>query len=60
MTHARADDELPTVTPELPGTGGELKSSPEHFVVDEVPLYEPSGAGEHVYLRIGRFLDEHA
>lgn len=54
MTHARADDELPTVTPELPGTGGELKSSPEHFVVDEVPLYEPSGAGEHVYLRIER------
>jgi tRNA pseudouridine13 synthase len=28
-----------------------LKASPEDFVVDEVPLYEPSGTGSHLYVR---------
>lgn len=28
-----------------------FKSSPEDFVVEELPLYEPSGEGEHVYIR---------
>lgn len=50
----RTHDELPLATPELPGCGGELKSSPEHFVVEEVPLYAPSGAGEHVYVALTR------
>lgn len=27
-----------------------LRESPEDFVVDELPLYEPSGEGEHAYL----------
>lgn len=26
-----------------------LRSTPEDFVVDEVPLYEPQGTGEHLY-----------
>lgn len=47
-------NELPYATPDLPGSGGELKSSPEHFVVEERALYEPSGSGEHVYLRVRR------
>lgn len=31
---------------------GELKQAPEDFVVEEIPLYEPSGDGEHLYLWI--------
>jgi tRNA pseudouridine13 synthase len=30
---------------------GVIKSSPEDFVVEEVPLYAPSGAGDHLYIR---------
>jgi tRNA pseudouridine13 synthase len=29
-----------------------LKDQPQDFVVEEVPLYEPSGEGEHLYLWI--------
>ncbi len=43
---------LALLTPTLPGTGGELKRSPEDFRVDEVPLYLPCGEGEHLYLRV--------
>ncbi|MBL8612721.1 MAG: tRNA pseudouridine(13) synthase TruD [Myxococcales bacterium] len=28
-----------------------FKAKPEDFVVEELPLYEPSGEGEHLYLR---------
>jgi len=45
---------LPLVTAGLPGTGGRIKLAPDHFVVEEVPLYEPSGVGEHLYLRVRR------
>ena len=31
---------------------GLLKSSPEDFVVEEIPLYEPCGEGEHLYLQV--------
>jgi len=31
---------------------GTIKNRPKDFVVDEVPLYEPCGDGEHVYLCI--------
>jgi tRNA pseudouridine13 synthase len=34
------------------GIGGRIKIRPEDFLVDEIPLYEPSGQGEHLYLRI--------
>jgi tRNA pseudouridine13 synthase len=34
------------------GTGGVIKSQPDDFVVEEIPLYEPCGEGEHLYLRI--------
>jgi len=40
------------VTPDLPGIGGRLKQRPTDFIVDEVPLYEPQGTGEHLYLFI--------
>jgi tRNA pseudouridine13 synthase len=44
--------ELPYLTAELPGTGGVLRAEPDDFVVDEVPAYPPSGAGDHVFVRI--------
>jgi tRNA pseudouridine13 synthase len=40
----------PMLTPELPGVGGRIKVEPEDFVVEELPAYEPSGRGEHLYL----------
>jgi tRNA pseudouridine13 synthase len=44
----------PFITPDLPGIGGELKREPAHFVVQEIPLYLPSGQGEHVYVTFTR------
>jgi tRNA pseudouridine13 synthase len=32
------------------GLLGTIKNRPEDFVVEELPLYEPCGEGEHVYL----------
>jgi len=32
------------------GIGGRIKLRPEDFLVDEIPLYEPCGEGEHLYL----------
>ena len=43
---------LPYFTADLPGIGGVLRTTDEDFRVDEVPAYEPSGAGEHVFARI--------
>lgn len=45
-------DSLSYLTPDLPGIGGVLKQRPEDFLVEEQPLYEPSGEGEHLYLFI--------
>jgi len=35
-----------------PGIGGQLKSCPEDFFVEELPLYEACGEGEFLYLTI--------
>jgi tRNA pseudouridine13 synthase len=43
---------LPYLTAELPGIGGVLRGADEDFVVDEEPAYPPSGAGDHVFVRI--------
>ncbi len=32
--------------------GGRIKETPEDFLVEEIPLYAPSGEGEHVYLMV--------
>lgn len=40
------------VSHEVPGIGGVIKQRPEDFLVDEMPLYQPSGSGEHIYLFI--------
>lgn len=47
-----ATDSLTYLTPDMPGVGGVLKERPEDFLVEEQPLYEPCGEGEHVYLLI--------
>ena len=43
---------LPFLTRDFPGVGGSIKQRPEDFFVQELPLYEPSGEGEHVYVEI--------
>ena len=40
------------LTEDIPGIGGTLKARPEDFLVDEIPLYQPCGEGEHIYLYI--------
>ncbi len=40
------------VTASLPGIGGVIKQRPEDFLVDEQPLYQPSGEGEHIYMLV--------
>lgn len=36
--------------------GPRIRETPEDFVVDEVPLYPPSGSGEHTFLRVEKRL----
>jgi tRNA pseudouridine13 synthase len=43
---------LPYITKELEGIKGRIRAYPEDFVVEEVPLYEPSGSGSHLYVSI--------
>lgn len=40
------------LTDDIPGIGGVIKERYEDFVVEEQPLYEPCGQGEHLYLFI--------
>ncbi len=43
---------LPYLTANLPGIGGQLKAEPEDFFVEEIPLYAPTGQGQHIYVEI--------
>lgn len=45
-------DSLPFITPHIEPVPAEIKREPEDFVVEELPAYLPSGAGEHLYLWI--------
>ncbi|MEN6334036.1 MAG: tRNA pseudouridine(13) synthase TruD [Phycisphaerales bacterium] len=45
-------DSLPFLTADLPGVGGAIKTRPEDFFVEELPAYEPSGSGTHIYAQI--------
>lgn len=49
-----AHDHTPSrfLTHAIPGIRGVLKARPEDFIVEEIPLYEPSGQGDHLYLFI--------
>lgn len=37
---------------DLPPIGGRIKERPEDFLVDEEPLIEPSGQGEHLHMGV--------
>ncbi len=50
----KSGSDLTFITDRLPGIGGELKVEPSLFVVEEIPLYEPCGEGEHLYVNITR------
>lgn len=43
---------LPFLTTEHTGLGGSIRSCEEDFVVEELPLYQPCGAGTHAYMLI--------
>ncbi len=43
---------LPYVTGDLLGVGGALRLTPEHFIVEEMPLYDAMGEGPHLYLNV--------
>jgi tRNA pseudouridine13 synthase len=45
-------EQLPYLTADMPGVGGEIKSQSEDFFVEEIPRYLPSGEGQHTYLFI--------
>ncbi len=38
------------LTADLPGVGGRIRERCEDFLVDEQPLYQPAGTGEHIYM----------
>ncbi|AKF82877.1 tRNA pseudouridine13 synthase [Myxococcus fulvus] len=44
------DSDWPRLTADVPGCGGGFKLVPEDFEVEELPAYQPSGEGEHLYL----------
>lgn len=44
--------ELPYITRSLPGIGGQLRATPEHFLVEEIALYTPQGDGQHLYVNL--------
>ena len=44
--------DLPFLTRDVPPVPGAIKQRADDFCVDEIPLYEPCGAGTHVYFRI--------
>lgn len=43
---------LPYLLSDFEGVGGKIKQRPEDFVVQEIPLYEPTGQGDHVMAMI--------
>ena len=47
---------MPFLTAALPGIGGQMRTLPEDFNVEERPLYLPCGEGEHLYVKIGKRL----
>jgi tRNA pseudouridine13 synthase len=52
MLQFELDLNLPYCSQDLPGVGGVLRAAAEDFVVEEVPLYEAQGDGQHLYVNI--------
>jgi tRNA pseudouridine13 synthase len=43
---------LPYATRGQPGTGGSIRELSGDFVVEEIPAFEPSGVGEHIFVNL--------
>ncbi len=41
---------LPFITKEIPPVEAKFEKTPKSFIVEEVPLFEPSGSGSHLYI----------
>jgi len=52
MLESNIDLSLPYSSQNLPGIGGQLRASADHFVVEELPLYEPQDTGQHLFVNI--------
>ncbi|NJN83653.1 MAG: tRNA pseudouridine(13) synthase TruD, partial [Caldilineaceae bacterium] len=52
MLKSETNLSLPFITALLPGIGGEIRATPEEFVVEEIPLYDPCGEGQHLYVSL--------
>jgi tRNA pseudouridine13 synthase len=46
----------PYLTSGIPGIGGQIRTTPEDFQVEERPLYLPCGEGEHLYIKLTKRL----
>ena len=46
--------ELPYITSNIPGIGGRIRETPEDFIVEEIPAYDPIGTGEHLFINLTR------
>jgi tRNA pseudouridine13 synthase len=44
--------ELPYITEQMPGVGGQLRTNTSDFVVEELPLYQPQDSGQHLYVNL--------
>ncbi|MEZ4862081.1 MAG: tRNA pseudouridine(13) synthase TruD [Caldilineaceae bacterium] len=52
MLESNLELTIPYLTGALPGIGGQLRATAEHFIVEELPLYEPVGEGQHLYVNL--------
>lgn len=50
------NEQLPYISKDLEGISGKIREIPDNFIVEEVPVYSPSGEGEHVYINITKKL----
>ncbi|MFG0285459.1 MAG: tRNA pseudouridine(13) synthase TruD [Phycisphaerales bacterium JB039] len=42
----------PLVTADIEGVGGRIKQRPEDFLVEEIPITQPCGSGEHIWMLV--------
>lgn len=52
MKNGHEISRLPTLTDRASRIKGEIKTRPEDFNVEEIPLYETNGEGPHLYLKM--------
>jgi tRNA pseudouridine13 synthase len=52
----RFQQSLPYISENIDGMGGEIKTKPEYFKVEEIPAYQTTGNGNHLYVNITKRL----